>query len=83
MSFAPRHDYELFERVASPPRLRLAKSATSEAKFDRYSELLALTKEADKPRMTVVESRRRWLRDKLSLRLKWLAVFESLDQKLG
>jgi hypothetical protein len=83
MSFAPRHDYERIERVASTARLRWAKSASPEAKFDRYAELLALTTEVDKPRLKLANARQRWLREKREHRMKLLAILEHLEHKRG
>lgn len=83
MSFAPRHDYELIEHAASSARLSWLKSASPEAKFNRYSELLGLTMEAAKPSIKLVNARRRWLKEKRRQRMSLLAILKHLDQKRG
>ena len=82
MSFAPRHDYEIFERATAPSRLELARQACATEKFDRYSELLAVANPEDKPRLTIANARRRWLGEKLELRLKLLFILGKADDKL-
>ena len=77
MSFAPKHNFQLFADATSLPRRELARQATPTQKVERFAELVAIGKGSGTPKMTMREIQERWLAEKVAIRRRQLVAFLS------
>ena len=81
MSFAPKHNFQLFDDATSFRRTELAMEATPTEKANRFASLVAVGKAAGKPNVTIHDVRERWIAEKVSIRQRQLAAFKRAGGK--
>ncbi|WP_145384379.1 hypothetical protein [Stieleria neptunia] len=79
MSFAPKHDFHQFEAAIAMARLDVERQASPMQKAERFAELVSLSRCAEKPDALLVDRQNRWLIEKLPIRLREIAAFNSED----
>ena len=82
MSYAPKHDFQRFESATTMARLDLERQASPIQKAERFAELVAMSRDAEKPDVPSVDRQNRWLDEKIPMRLRQIAAFNS-DEDLS
>lgn len=77
MSFAPKHDFRQFEAATAMSRRDLERLASPLQKAERFAELVAIARGAEKPDVPMVDRQKRWLAEKVPIRLRQIAAFNS------
>lgn len=77
MSFAPKHDFRQFEAATAMARLDVERQATPIQKAERFAELVAISRDAEKPGVLLVDRQNRWLTKKIPFRLRQIAAFSA------
>ena len=77
MSFAPKHDFRQFDAATAMARLDLERQASPIKKAERFAELVAISRGAEKPDVPPVDRQKRWLAEKIPIRLRQIAAFHS------
>lgn len=77
MSFAPKHDFRQFEAATATARLDFERQASPIQKAERFAELVAISRHADKPKLPQADRQKRWLAEKIPIRLRQIAAFNS------
>ena len=77
MSFAPKHDFRQFESATAMSRLEVEREATPIQKAKRYVELITVFRNAEKPEMHPVDRGKRWMTDKVSVRLRQITAYSA------
>lgn len=82
MSFAPKHDFRQFEAATATARLNLERQASASQKAERYGELVAISQHSNKPSASRGDRQKRWLAEKIPIRLRQLAAFNTAKSSL-
>ena len=77
MSFAPNHDIRQFEAATAMPHLEVERQASPTQKAKRFAELVAISQCAAKPDVLPVDRQKRWLIEKIPIRLRQITAFRS------
>lgn len=77
MKFAPNHDYRQFEAVTEIARLELERRASPIQKAQRFAALVAICRGTNGRDVSRADRQKRWMEEKLSIRLRQIAAFNS------
>jgi hypothetical protein len=77
MSFAPKHDFRQFDAATATARLDFERQSSPIQKAERFAELVAICRDAEKPDLPRVDRQKRWLAEKVPIRLLQIAAFNS------
>ena len=77
MSFAPKQDFRQFEAATAAVRLDIQRQASPIQKAERFVELVAICRRAKKPDLPRGDRQKRWITEKVPIRLRQIAAFNS------
>lgn len=77
MSFAPKHNFRQFESATAMARLELERQASPSQKAKRFAEMVAISRDAKKTDVPLFDRQKRRLAEKIPIRLRQIAAFES------
>ncbi|WP_182865675.1 hypothetical protein [Stieleria mannarensis] len=80
MSYAPKHDFGLFETSTAMARLDFERQASPIQKVERFAELVAICRGVEKPDLSPIDRQKRWMAEKLPIRVRQVAAFNSAEK---
>jgi len=79
MSYAPKHDFRHFEAATAMARLDSERQASPLQKAERFAELVTICRGEEKPDAAPVDRQKRWLAEKIPIRLRQVAAFNASE----